>query len=113
MILCLGKKFLSTSSTHFKSQLGSPLAETSISKVFDSSLVIAHVRVTVARLKCRRGLVKDFISSQDSHTRSYEANVFKEMYQVADLNGEKFTITVRILAARKHLVLQFKHPTFF
>ena len=43
-------------------------------ELFHSPLIIPHVPVTFTKIKCARGLEKDFISLQDSHTRSDEEN---------------------------------------
>ena len=45
-------------------------------------------------IKCRRGLAKDFTKE----------NLFHQMHQKTDFNGEMFMISVRLLAARKNLV---------
>ena len=38
------------------------------------------------------GSMKDFSSLQDSHTESYEENVFYKMHQKTNFDGEWFTI---------------------
>ena len=53
--------------------------------------MIPHVPVTLPKIKCRRGLAKDFTSLQDSHTRSYEETLFK-LREMTDLGGERFMI---------------------
>ena len=35
-------------------------------------MIIPHVPVNLAKIKCGRGLAKDFTILQDSHTKSYE-----------------------------------------
>ena len=53
-----------------------PKGENSTSLSFHSTLMISCVPVTFAKIKCARGSAKDFISLQDSRTRSYEEIVF-------------------------------------
>ena len=48
--------------------------------IFHYPLIIPRVPVTSAKIKCGRGSAKDFISLQDSRTRSYEENVLKKMH---------------------------------
>ena len=56
------------------------------------SPLIPRVPVIFAQIKCGRGLAKDFTSLQDSHTRSYDENLFKKMHQMTDFDGERVTI---------------------
>ena len=51
--------------------------ENTSSLSFHSPLIIPRVPVTFAKIKCGRGSGKDFISLQDSRTRSYEEMFLK------------------------------------
>ena len=53
-----------------------PRGENSISWLFHFPLIIPHVPVTFAKIKCGRGLAKDFTILQDSHTKSYDRKYF-------------------------------------
>ena len=53
-----------------------PMGENTTSLSFHSPLIIPHVPVTFAKIRCGRGSAKDFISLRDSCTRSCEENVF-------------------------------------
>ena len=72
--------------------IGHPRSENNISKLFHSPLIIPRVPVTFAKIKCGRGLAKDFISLQDPHTRSYGENLFLKMQQMTDFDLERFMI---------------------
>ena len=52
-----------------------PRGENTIFSLLLSPMIILRVPVTFAKIKCRRGLAKDFTSLQDSHTRSYDENL--------------------------------------
>ena len=49
-----------------------PRGENSISWLFYFPLILPHLRVNLAKIKCERGLEKDFTILQDSHAKSYE-----------------------------------------
>ena len=53
-----------------------PRGENSISWLFHFPLIIPSVPVNLAKIECGRGLAKDFIILQDSHTKSYERKSF-------------------------------------
>ena len=53
-----------------------PRGENSMSWLFQFPLIIPRVPVNVAKIKCGRGLEKDFTILQDSHTNSYERKYF-------------------------------------
>ena len=53
-----------------------PRGENTISKLFDSPLIIPRVPVTFAKVGCGRVLAKDFTSLQESNTRSCEDKLF-------------------------------------
>ena len=53
-----------------------PRRENSISWPFHFLLIIPSVPVNLTRIKCGRGLEKDFTILQDSHTKSYERKFF-------------------------------------
>ena len=95
-------------STHHAGQvmIRHPKGENTISKLFHSLLTIPRytVPVTFAKINCRSGLAKDFTSLQDFHTRSYEESLFQKMQQMTDFDGNRFTIKVRLLAARENVV---------
>ena len=55
-----------------------PRGENTISKLFHPLLIIPRVPLSFAKIKCGRGLAKDFASLPDSHTRSYRENPFFE-----------------------------------
>ena len=55
-----------------------PKGENTTSLSFHSPLIIPRVPVTFATIKCERGSAKDFISLQDSRTRSYKEMFFKK-----------------------------------
>ena len=53
-----------------------PRGENSIPWLFHFPLIIPSVPVNLAKIKCGRGLAKDFTILQDSHTKSYERKSF-------------------------------------
>ena len=53
-----------------------PRGENSISWLFHFPLIISRVPVNLAKMKCGRGLAKDFTILQDSHTKSYGKKSF-------------------------------------
>ena len=53
-----------------------PKGENTTSLSFHSPLIIPRVPVAFAKINCGRGSAKDFISLQDSRTRSDEKKVF-------------------------------------
>ena len=71
---CLSNIF----SKHGKVMIRHSKGENTTSLLFHSPLIIPCVPVTFAKLKCGRGSAKDFISLQDSRTRSYEENIFQK-----------------------------------
>ena len=53
-----------------------PRGENSIFWLLYFFLIMPRVPVTFAKIKCGRGLAKDFTILQDSHTKSYESKPF-------------------------------------
>ena len=53
-----------------------PRVETGISWLFHFPLIIPRLPVNLAKIKCGRGLAKDFTILQDFHTKSYERKSF-------------------------------------
>ena len=66
---CLSKKCMLQA---WQVMIRHPKGENTTSLSFHSPLIIPRVPVTLAKIKCGRGSAKDFISLQDSRTRSYE-----------------------------------------
>ena len=53
-----------------------PRGGDTISWLFYFPLIIPHLPVNLAKIKCGRALAKGFIVLQDSHTKSYERKSF-------------------------------------
>ena len=53
-----------------------PMGENSIFWLFHFPLIILSVPVNLAKIKCGRGLAKNFTILQDSNTKSYERKSF-------------------------------------